>query len=189
MGAQASSARYIRGVLDHLETGLPVIGFVGDEIFSGAVPYLGDIDDFVDVLRHYPVDGVVVTLPLSDERTETVIRSCELLGMPVELLLDSLGNRPANSQIVHSMGVARMVVSQVPHSPIGILWKRMTDVVFSVAILILLCPALVLIALAVKLDDGGPIIFSQLRSGIHGKTFRMYKFRSMRAEQRRCVLN
>nr|WP_281176384.1 sugar transferase [Alicyclobacillus ferrooxydans] len=65
----------------------------------------------------------------------------------------------------------------------------MTDVVFSVAILILLCPALVLIALAVKLDDGGPIIFSQLRSGIHGKTFRMYKFRSMRAEQRRCVLN
>ncbi|QSO51189.1 sugar transferase [Alicyclobacillus curvatus] len=191
VGIQDSSARYIRGVIDHPETGIRVTGFIGDRLLTGPVPYLGEIEDFMSILRRHPVDGVVVTLPLSDPRTEAVIRACETLGMPVELVLDSLSSRLANSQIVHSMGVARMVVSQVPHSPRDVVWKRVTDILLSSAMLIVLSPVLLLIVLAIKLDDGGPVIFSQLRSGIHGKTFRMYKFRSMsvNAEQMKAELS
>ena len=54
------------------------------------------------------------------------------------------------------------------------------DVVFAVLILLFLWPVLLLCALAVRLDSPGPVIFTQERLGRGGRTFRMYKFRTMR---------
>jgi len=64
--------------------------------------------------------------------------------------------------------------------------KRALDVAVSAAALTLLAPLFLLIALLIKLEDGGPIFFRQVRVGRHGRTFRMFKFRSMclDAEQR-----
>lgn len=58
--------------------------------------------------------------------------------------------------------------------------KRVLDVVFAVLILLFLWPVLLLCALAVRLDSPGPVIFTQERLGRGGRTFRMYKFRTMR---------
>ena len=57
--------------------------------------------------------------------------------------------------------------------------KRLFDVVASTLLLILFLPLLLLIALCIKLEDGGPVFFSQIRVGQFGRTFRLYKFRSM----------
>ena len=57
--------------------------------------------------------------------------------------------------------------------------KRWFDVVFSACVLAAISPLLLLIALLIKLEDGGPILFSQIRVGKHGRHFKMYKFRSM----------
>ena len=57
--------------------------------------------------------------------------------------------------------------------------KRFFDLALSALAFVLLSPLLLLTALAVKLEDGGPVIYSQLRAGIGGKQFRFYKFRSM----------
>lgn len=64
--------------------------------------------------------------------------------------------------------------------------KRAFDVAFSGVVLLLLSPLFALIALLIKLEDGGPILFRQIRVGRHGREFVMFKFRSMRpdAEQR-----
>lgn len=59
------------------------------------------------------------------------------------------------------------------------MWKRAVDVIVSVAALLLLSPLLVLIGLAIKLTSRGPILFRQLRSGLGGKPFTIYKFRTM----------
>jgi exopolysaccharide biosynthesis polyprenyl glycosylphosphotransferase len=63
--------------------------------------------------------------------------------------------------------------------------KRLFDIIASVCILIAISPILAVIALLVKLEDGGPVIFAQRRVGKFGREFKMYKFRSMRvnAEQ------
>lgn len=58
-------------------------------------------------------------------------------------------------------------------------WKRAMDMVCSVAGLVLLWPVFLITAAAILLEDGGPVIYSQERTGMGGKTFRMYKFRSM----------
>ncbi len=63
--------------------------------------------------------------------------------------------------------------------------KRCFDIVASCLSLVILSPVFLVTAVAIKLDDGGPVFFSQLRAGKDGKDFRLYKFRSMRinAEQ------
>jgi len=60
--------------------------------------------------------------------------------------------------------------------------KRVIDLVEGFAGLILLAPLLILTALLIKLEDGGPVLFRQLRVGRRGKLFAMYKFRSMRVD-------
>jgi exopolysaccharide biosynthesis polyprenyl glycosylphosphotransferase len=57
--------------------------------------------------------------------------------------------------------------------------KRMVDIVCSGAALLMLAPLFALIALLIKLEDGGPVIFTQTRVGKFGREFKMYKFRSM----------
>jgi exopolysaccharide biosynthesis polyprenyl glycosylphosphotransferase len=60
--------------------------------------------------------------------------------------------------------------------------KRLFDIFASICILVAISPILAVIALLVKLEDGGPIIFAQKRVGKWGKEFKMYKFRSMRVD-------
>jgi exopolysaccharide biosynthesis polyprenyl glycosylphosphotransferase len=64
-------------------------------------------------------------------------------------------------------------------SPAQRLVKRGTDLLISLTIIIVGFPVFAAIALAIKLDSRGPIIFRQQRIGIHGRPFSMYKFRSM----------
>src|ERR1044071_8112569 len=68
----------------------------------------------------------------------------------------------------------------------AVLAKRLFDLAVSLVFLILLSPVFLLLALAVNLEDGGPVIFAQTRVGRWGRLFQMYKFRSMcpNAEER-----
>lgn len=74
------------------------------------------------------------------------------------------------------------VVMPAP-TPAAYQWaKRGFDLTVAVTVLIVLSPLLLLIALAIKLDDGGPVMISQRRVGLGGRAFNFYKFRSMRAD-------
>ncbi|MFL5935301.1 MAG: sugar transferase [Gaiellaceae bacterium] len=67
----------------------------------------------------------------------------------------------------------------IPRRPVYRAAKRLFDVVVSVALLPLVLPLLALCYLAVRLDSPGPVVFAQLRTGLHGARFRMLKFRTM----------
>jgi lipopolysaccharide/colanic/teichoic acid biosynthesis glycosyltransferase len=69
-----------------------------------------------------------------------------------------------------------------PPSKVYLFVKRVADILISSCALILLSPIMLTVALIVKLQDGGPIIYRQTRVGILGKTFNFYKFRSMRVD-------
>ena len=60
--------------------------------------------------------------------------------------------------------------------------KRVGDIFVSLLILIVSCPILLLVAFLIKIQDGGPIFYSQVRAGLNGKHFRIWKFRSMRVD-------
>ena len=60
--------------------------------------------------------------------------------------------------------------------------KRSFDVIFALLLILLTAPLLAVIAVAIKIDSAGPVLFRQIRVGLHGKIFVIYKFRSMRQD-------
>lgn len=68
------------------------------------------------------------------------------------------------------------------HSKMSVLLKRCFDVVFSLLLLVATAPLMLIVAIAIKLDSPGPVLFRQTRTGLFNKPFTIFKFRSMRAD-------
>ena len=82
----------------------------------------------------------------------------------------------------HFDGMPMIGLRESPHFGLNIVVKRVMDVVLSLLALIVLSPLLALIGVLIKLTSPGPIFYSQERCGLNGRTFKMLKFRSMRAD-------
>ena len=180
VGCGTMALLYLERVKQHPQMGIRVVGYLASSRETMPLAYLGQFSDLREVLRTHQIDGVVITLPMTDPRIEEVIDECDLHGIPVELTLDSLSSKLAYSQVIYGMGLPRLTLSQVPHAPNAVLLKRITDFILSGLALLILSPVFLLIALAIKLDDGGPVFFSQTRAGQFGRLFQIHKFRSMK---------
>src|SRR4051794_3292472 len=101
-------------------------------------------------------------------------RTVEDLGMQA-MEMDKKYNLSSASQ--RALGIARPGVGHA-HASYRVL-KRALDLILTCLALLLLAPLLALIALGIALEDGGPVLFSQVRVGKHGRSFRFLKFRSM----------
>ncbi|QQE78740.1 sugar transferase [Alicyclobacillus sp. SO9] len=192
VGSGEAALRYIENVEKNPRFGLRVLGIVTDEVDLenlGSL-FLGNTSTLESVLTANVVDGVVIALPANHPYLERVIKVCEMHGITTELILDGLSSKIASSEIVHGMGVSRLVLSGIPHSASGLILKRATDVALATVGLVVVSPVLLVIALAIKLDDGGPVFFAQNRVGLHKQSFKMFKFRSMvvDAEERKKAL-
>ncbi len=75
--------------------------------------------------------------------------------------------------------ISPIATSRILRQPQPVSGKRTLDVVLSLCALIVLAPALLVVALLIKLDSRGPVLFSQRRNGLNEKSFRIYKFRTM----------
>ena len=166
--------------------GMKVIGVcVPRESFAEAlsldVPLLGDLHDVAGVVRRMHCDAVAVTT--DDVTRDNYLRelSWSLEGTGVEMLVDPGLVEVAGPRmhIRPLMGVPLLHIEQ-PHFT-G--WRRAIKRTFDVAVtgfgLLVISPVLAAIALAIKLQDGGPVIFRQARIGRGGEKFTMLKFRSM----------
>jgi exopolysaccharide biosynthesis polyprenyl glycosylphosphotransferase len=144
-------------------------------------PVLCTVKDIDTVLRHRVVDEVYFANSAPHQRVDIqdAIKWCETFGIPFALPV--CGYRFARAKPAHGGAIADGYVHfvSVQHKPIQIGIKRVIDIVASFAALTLLLPLLLAAALAVKLTSRGPVLFKQLRVGLHGRTFCMLKFRSM----------
>ncbi len=121
------------------------------------------------------------------DKIEQVINACELEGVEVWLAADFFNTQIARTAVDDFHGVPLLVFHSAPAASLQGLAKQAIDFGGALAMLVLLSPVLLLCALAVKITSPGPILFRQKRSGINGRPFTMYKFRSMgtNAEQRK----
>ena len=108
----------------------------------------------------------------------------------IALAIESLGMELALSVALADVAGHRLYLHNTTEQPILLaslpqyrattfLLKRIFDIVLSSLALIISSPIMLGVAIAIKLDDGGPIFFKQTRIGLHGRRFQMYKFRSM----------
>jgi exopolysaccharide biosynthesis polyprenyl glycosylphosphotransferase len=158
----------------------------------GAI-FLGDIDasrlgtqqlttdDLVHAIRREKVDGVLISAS-AGEITEFSMRmeACGGLDTPMHLVgapeSNSFRNHVSRADCIYLLNTGAQPAASLNYK----LFKRAFDIVFSVCVLVVSSPLLVLVALLVKLGSTGPILFVQDRVGWNGRVFRMYKFRTMR---------
>jgi exopolysaccharide biosynthesis polyprenyl glycosylphosphotransferase len=164
-----------------------VLGFLDDQVQPSlgrtAVPYLGTLDRLDSVLERHVVDEVQIALPVRScyAQFQQVITRCERAGVECSYQLDTFVHRSRRRILESSAERPAIRVRPLP-SDDPLLLKRMFDIVVAAAMLFLLSPLMALIALAVKLTSPGPVLFAQNRYGKNKRLFRMYKFRSMRAD-------
>jgi exopolysaccharide biosynthesis polyprenyl glycosylphosphotransferase len=140
---------------------------------------LGDITEFEQVARREFIDEIFITIPSEREVVKRTVLEAYRLGICAKViseLYDGLGwQKP-----VESLGEFPVrVLHREPIPRLGLLLKRSTDVIASAIGLILLSPVFALVALAIKLDSSGPILYRAKRVGRKGRKFCCYKFRTM----------
>jgi exopolysaccharide biosynthesis polyprenyl glycosylphosphotransferase len=165
----------------HATERIAVVGFVDDdpcEVPEGAPPVLGSLHDLPGLCTAYDVDRVIVTFTTAPDTVLLhALRECARLGTRIQVvprMFDMLGPQSAGLGNLGLVDITR-------RRPVGVelAAKRSIDVVLSALAFALLLPLLALIAIWIRLDDGGPILFSQERMGRGGRSFRIHKFRTM----------
>ncbi len=170
------------------ELGMNVVGFVDDEsrldTFEDrpAKPLLCSLNEFGSYVSNYPVDEVLITLPIRSYYDEIarIIETCAKQGVKARLITDFF-DLPSNIPCYiagDSLGPA-LSYESVPLTELQNDVKRMVDIVLSLSALILLSPVLIVIGILMLIDDGWPVFFSQERVGLNKRHFKVFKFRTM----------
>ncbi|MFV0336982.1 MAG: sugar transferase [Chthoniobacterales bacterium] len=146
----------------------------------------GDIELLVEAMHRHGVPRVVLCFHKMEVNTlQLAIQACETEG--VEAWLSAGFIRTSIARPTYEMlGSNPMLVFRAtPDISWALVAKGIFDRMVAGFALLLLSPVLLLVALAIRLNSAGPVVFTQRRAGLHGKSFTMYKFRSMRvgAEQ------
>jgi len=172
----------------HSDFGLVIKGLITPDpaqagrTFAGC-PVLGSIAELPALVESTGVDLVYLALARSEFEAE-------------RQALDGLGDSTAAGRLVPDLGRAYtlnasvedfdgtpvVLVTETPEQGWNGVLKRGFDLVVSAVGLVLLSPVLALLALWVKLDSPGPVLYAQDRVGVNGKRFRMLKFRTMRVD-------
>lgn len=182
VGATSSAWQYVLEATRNKASGVRILGYIAEQPQLGNLVHLGNYDEIDEILKRLSPDGVVVALKMTHPEVERIIRACEKQGISVELLLDNFSFRATSSTVYHGTTISTLFLSAIPHTHPSLLIKRATDVVFSLAGLIVFSPLFVVVAIAIKLEDRGPVFFKQERAGLRNKIFWIYKFRSMRVD-------
>jgi exopolysaccharide biosynthesis polyprenyl glycosylphosphotransferase len=167
-----------------LSPGNKFIGFVDaglceHNLLEEYMPHLGDYRDLKRIIREHKIEEVIIAIERSEkgavERIITEIEDCNVVIKIAPVMQDILMGIVRTSSIYSPL--IEIATDLMPA------WqqvlKRIIDIVVSMIAMIILLPVYIATAIGVKLSSPGPVLYSQPRVGLRGKSFRMIKFRSM----------
>lgn len=164
--------------------GFRFVGYTDDAAADGAL-VLGRVDDTAQLLdeaekRGEPIHQVYITLPLSAlDRIEGLLNELSMRLAHVYLVPDIFRLNLLNYRVSDLSGLP--VIHLMDETPFDIwrITKRLMDIAGSIALLILFAPVMIPLAIIIKVSSPGPVFYRQERMSMNGKTFGMFKFRSM----------
>ena len=184
VGSGLVASRLAERIQDHPELGLALAGYIDDHHdgvpAAADLPYLGGLPALSDLVALDQVDRVMIAFTRAHhEELLHALRVCRDAGVAVDVvprLFEFLEGARTVDQIG---GMPLLSIDAPTFSGASRFSKRTLDIVGASVLLIALAPLLALIAIAIKLDSRGPVLFTQPRSGRGGRFFKLYKFRSM----------
>jgi Undecaprenyl-phosphate glucose phosphotransferase len=167
--------------------GYQVVGFVDGETQVGqqimGVPVLGGVDDIPALVQEHNIEEVIIGRPeLSHQEVLSIISRCERGQVGIKIFPDLFQIIATELSIGDLGGLPLLTVRDIALRGWKLTLKRAVDLVGSAAILVLISPILVLVALAIRLDSPGPVFYAQERMGLDARSFWCLKFRSMRTD-------
>lgn len=160
-----------------------VTNFVADPDIEGAdkLRVLSFGSRFARTIERMGVQEVYIADVLSRDSKLLHAMSLAIESLGIELVISvSLADVGGHRLHLRNSAEQQVLIASLPqYRTTTYVIKRIIDIVLSAVALIVSSPIMLGVAIAIKLDDGGPVLFKQTRVGIHGKPFTMYKFRSM----------
>ena len=184
IGVSTEAADIVELIATHPETGFRVDGVVGERgaaLANGlAAQWLGPVDDTFDVLKAHRTGGVIVVAgAIPAQQLNGLVRGLQERNVHIQL---SSGLRGIDFRRLRANPIAYEPLFYLEAPVLArrqIALKRVIDLFLGVSGLILASPIFLLTWLLIKLEDGGPVFFKQVRIGRHGRPFTVYKFRTM----------
>ncbi len=188
VGAGELAEHVARKISDHPGLGFVVRGFLSDKpadvgrTIGGAI-VLGTYDDVQSLLDANGIDLVMIALPLeSIPYLESILKKIGPSMVDVKVVPDVYKFISLRGGIEDFDGLPVITLLDTPLRGWNEVFKRSLDVIFSGALLLILAPFLVLVAVAVRLTSRGPVFYRQERMSLDGRRFDVWKFRTMRAD-------
>ena len=184
IGAGKNGMELYHVIKTDLSYGFNILGFFDDNtILKDVLPnYLGTINQVEEFTKNHDIDEIYCTIPGTNSEKISELLNFAEKNMIRFYIIPEFYRNIKKSMILEVMeSVPLLTIRTEPlQSPYNRFIKRCFDILFSVSVLILVFPLLYIIAgILIKISSKGPILFKQKRTGLYGKVFECYKFRTM----------
>jgi Undecaprenyl-phosphate glucose phosphotransferase len=170
---------------DHAELGFNIIGFLDDDADKAdmeymGIPVIGTLQDFTKIVANKKIEQLFIALPLrAQKNTFRLIQHAHREGIAIMYVPDLLQFVVLKAGLQELDGIPIINLTSTPLGGWKRILKRLMDIVLSFAGLILMMLLYPIVAPIIKLTSKGPVFYKQIRMGMDGNTFQIYKFRSM----------
>lgn len=182
VGASEAGQLIVEAITQKSNSGLNIIGYVDDDYQAAyeGLASLGKLNDIRHVVNANYVDELIFALPVEQYKKATqLILEVDDIPVRVRVIPEYFNLTYHRTKVENFYGIPLIGLRDPSLNEVQLLFKRIFDTVLVVFSLLILWPLFLLIAIAIKLDSKGPVIFKHYRVGENGRKFRMYKFRSM----------
>ncbi len=164
--------------------GYHVVGYLSseeDQNSSQDLEVVGSLKDLPHLLYEHVVDEIIFagTQRKNLEEFEELVELCQDLGIRIRVATDFLLNLTSEVSLEYLESLPMLTFSTVPDDTIGILAKRVVDVLVASVLLVGFSPFALITGAFIKLTSSGPIFYTQVRCGLYGRKFKLVKFRTM----------
>ncbi len=187
VGGGAYARKYLEEIRKDRELGYLAVGYLSGKMVSGVdVPYFGNYAALGRVLRQHNPDEVVSAVEAEEYgNTAQIIYECEKAGVKLSIIPFYAEYMPSNPNFDDLNGIPLLNIRHIQlDNPANAFAKRAIDIIGSALFLILFSPLMLACAIGVKLSSPGPVVFRQERIGRNREPFIMYKFRSMKVNDK-----
>jgi len=187
VGTSSAANKVFQSLTFHRSLGYNALGYCSingsTEDTMPHIPCLGSMSSVPDLINSHNIDVVLIALNEKEHSyLHNLVRDCQGLNVEMMMVPDILELMTSLVQIKHIEGIPFLGIKSPALSTWNSIIKRMFDLVFASSILFIASPLFLIIAILIKLDSRGPILYFQERIGMNGEVFRVIKFRSMRID-------
>lgn len=192
LGSRATAKEIIDLVHKQRDTDIIIVGCIEikredvGKIVSSGVQVIGTMEDLRDILLHQVIDEILITMSLNEiDNSEWYLSFINSFGITVRIIpywyIRKFMSKHASEgfEIESFLSEPALTISRGQEKKDALLVKSVMDYVLAILVLIVTSPVVVVILLLIKIFSPGPVLYKQIRCGLYGRKFPLFKFRTM----------